>query len=54
MGITAENVAAKYGITRLMQDTFALESHQKAAQATQAGWFDAEIVCNCETTTGNF
>lgn len=44
MGITAENVAAKYGITRLMQDTFALESHQKAAQATQAGWFDAEIV----------
>lgn len=44
MGITAENVAAKYGITRLMQDTFALESHQKAANATQAGWFDAEIV----------
>ncbi|WP_436666736.1 acetyl-CoA C-acetyltransferase [Latilactobacillus sakei] len=44
MGITAENVAAKYGITRLMQDTFALESHQKAAKATQAGWFDAEIV----------
>lgn len=44
MGITAENVAAKYGITRLMQDIFALESHQKAAQATQAGWFDAEIV----------
>lgn len=44
MGITAENVAAKYGITRLMQDTFALESHQKAAQATQTGWFDAEIV----------
>lgn len=44
MGITAENVAVKYGITRLMQDTFALESHQKAAQATQAGWFDAEIV----------
>lgn len=44
MGTTAENVAAKYGITRLMQDTFALESHQKAAQATQAGWFDAEIV----------
>lgn len=44
MGITAENVAAKYGITRLMQDTFTLESHQKAAKATQAGWFDAEII----------
>ncbi|MEJ1321180.1 acetyl-CoA C-acetyltransferase [Latilactobacillus sakei] len=44
MGITAENVAAKYGITPLMQDTFALESHQKAAKATQVGWFDAEIV----------
>lgn len=44
MGITGENVAAKYGITREMQDAFALASHQKAAQATQAGWFNEEIV----------
>ncbi len=44
MGITGENVAAKYGITREMQDAFALDSHQKAAQATQAGWFNEEIV----------
>ncbi len=44
MGITGENVAAKYGITRGMQDAFALASHQKAAQATQAGWFNEEIV----------
>lgn len=43
MGITGENVAAKYDITREMQDAFALASHQKAAQATQAGWFKAEI-----------
>lgn len=44
MGITGENVAAKYSITREMQDAFALASHQKAAQATQAGWFNEEIV----------
>ncbi|BBE25716.1 acetyl-CoA acetyltransferase [Latilactobacillus curvatus] len=44
MGITGENVAAKYGVTREMQDAFALTSHQKAAQATQAGWFNEEIV----------
>lgn len=43
MGITAENVAAKYEVTRAMQDEFALHSHQKAAQATQAGWFADEI-----------
>ncbi|ASN61564.1 acetyl-CoA C-acetyltransferase [Latilactobacillus curvatus] len=44
MGITGENVAAKYGVTREMQDAFALASHQKAAQATQTGWFNEEIV----------
>lgn len=44
MGITGENVAAKYGVTREMQDAFALASHQKAAQATQVGWFNEEIV----------
>ncbi len=43
MGITAENVAAKCGITRQMQDEFALASHRKAAAARQAGKFGAEI-----------
>ncbi|AVX20605.1 acetyl-CoA acetyltransferase [Carboxydocella sporoproducens DSM 16521] len=44
MGITAENIAAKYGITREEQDNFALQSQQKAAAAIQAGKFQAEIV----------
>ncbi len=44
MGITAENVAQKYGITRADQDAFALASQQKAAAAATAGRFDAEIV----------
>lgn len=33
MGITSENVVAKFGITRLQQDTMAANSHQKAANA---------------------
>ena len=37
MGITAENVAKKYGITREMQDALALASQQKAAAAQDAG-----------------
>jgi len=44
MGITAENVAEKYGITREMQDEFALASHNKAEAAVKAGKFDNEIV----------
>ncbi|WP_413476057.1 acetyl-CoA C-acetyltransferase [Latilactobacillus fuchuensis] len=44
MGITAENVAAKYQVTRQMQDEFALKSHQKAAHAATEGWFADEIV----------
>ncbi len=44
MGITAENVAQKYGITRDDQDGFALTSQQKAAAAVVAGRFEAEIV----------
>ncbi|MBP2637197.1 MAG: acetyl-CoA acetyltransferase [Firmicutes bacterium] len=44
MGITAENVAKKYGITREMQDEFALSSHMKAAAASKAGKFKGEIV----------
>jgi acetyl-CoA C-acetyltransferase len=43
MGITAENVAKKYGITREMQDALALASQQKAAAAQDAGKFVAEI-----------
>ena len=44
MGITAENVAEKYGITREMQDEFAAASQQKCEKAQAAGAFDAEIV----------
>ena len=44
MGITAENVAKKYGITREMQDALALASQQKAAAAQEAGRFKDEIV----------
>ncbi len=44
MGITAENVAKEYGITREMQDAFAAASQNKAEAAQKAGRFDAEIV----------
>ena len=44
MGVTAENVAAKYGITRDMQDALALESHQRAERATAAGLCKDQIV----------
>lgn len=44
MGITAENVAREYGISREQQDAFALRSQQKAASAIETGRFDAEIV----------
>ena len=44
MGITAENVAKQYGITRDMQDALALASQQKAAAAQDAGKFVDEIV----------
>ena len=44
MGITAENVAKKYGITREMQDALALASQQKASAAQDAGKFVDEIV----------
>ncbi len=44
MGLTAENVAAKYGISRADQDAFSLRSHQKAAAAVESGLFDPEIV----------
>ncbi|MEM1389244.1 MAG: beta-ketothiolase BktB [Pseudomonadota bacterium] len=44
MGITAENVAEKYGIDRAAQDSFAVESHRRAAQATKEGRFADQIV----------
>ena len=44
MGVTAENVASKYGIGREEQDEFAAESQQKVAAAQQAGKFKTEIV----------
>jgi acetyl-CoA C-acetyltransferase len=44
MGITAENLAAKYDISRESQDQLALESHHKAEAAIKAGRFEAEIV----------
>jgi len=44
MGITAENVAKKFGITREQQDALALASQQKAAAAQEAGRFKDEIV----------
>ena len=44
MGITAENVAQKYGVSREDQDIFSLHSHQKATEAVQSGRFDSEIV----------
>lgn len=44
MGLTAEQVADEYEVSREAQDTFALHSHQKAAQAIDAGRFDEQIV----------
>jgi acetyl-CoA acyltransferase len=43
MGLTAENVVAKYGINRHDQDAFSLLSHQRAAAAVESGLFDPEI-----------
>ena len=44
MGVTAENVAAQYGITRDMQDALAVESHNRAQRAIEAGLFKDQIV----------
>ena len=44
MGMTAENLAEKWKITREEQDAFAAESHQKAAKAREAGYFESQIV----------
>jgi len=44
MGLTAENIAAKYGISREEQDKFGLVSHQRARKAIKEGLFKAEII----------
>lgn len=44
MGMTAENIAAQTGITRLEQDQFSLESHRRAVAAQQSGRFAEEIL----------
>jgi len=52
MGLTAERVQQRYGVSREDQDQFALASHQKALASQAAGRFDAEIVpVHIETTT---
>ena len=55
MGLTAENLAASYDVSRDAQEEFALHSHQKAANARDSGRFDAEIspVSNLEHTVSN-
>lgn len=44
MGVTAENIAAKWGITREDQDRLAVESHNRAQRASEAGYFKEQIV----------
>jgi acetyl-CoA C-acetyltransferase len=44
MGVTAENVAQDYGVSRADQDALALESHRRAAAATEAGYFTEQII----------
>jgi acetyl-CoA C-acetyltransferase len=44
MGVTAENVAAKWGVSREEQDALAVESHRRAAQATAGGYFKEQIL----------
>jgi acetyl-CoA C-acetyltransferase len=44
MGVTAENIAKKWGISRADQDALAVESHRRAAQAIEKGYFKEQIV----------
>src|SRR5688500_9352258 len=44
MGVTAENIAAKYGFTREQQDEFAVESHRRASNALDKGYFRDQVV----------
>ena len=50
MGITGENVATKHNISREEQDSYALQSHRKAAEAWKQGRFDAEVIPVSEVT----
>src|SRR3954468_19564859 len=43
MGVTAENIAAKYGFTREQQDQYSVESHKRAAKAIDSGFFTSQI-----------
>jgi acetyl-CoA acyltransferase len=56
MGLTAENVSVRYGVSRLDQDAFSLRSHQRAFAAVDTGRFDPEIVplevCLVEQSNG--
>jgi acetyl-CoA C-acetyltransferase len=44
MGVTAENIAARYGFTREQQDEFSIQSHKKAAAAMDAGYFKSQVI----------
>lgn len=44
MGVTAENIAKRYGVSREQQDQLALESQKRAARAAAKGWFQEQIV----------
>jgi acetyl-CoA C-acetyltransferase len=44
MGVTAENIAAKYGFTREQQDEFSVASHGKASKAIEQGFFKTQII----------
>ncbi|KAG9288177.1 hypothetical protein G9A89_020483 [Geosiphon pyriformis] len=44
MGVTSDNVAKEFGVTREKQDAFSAESHRRAAEAQEAGFFDEEII----------
>jgi acetyl-CoA C-acetyltransferase len=52
MGVTGENVARKFGITREQQDALSLESHRRATQATAEGRFKSQIVPVTRTVKG--
>jgi acetyl-CoA C-acetyltransferase len=52
MGVTAENVAAKWGISREAQDELALQSNQRSAAAIQAGYFKEQILSIESTVKG--
>jgi acetyl-CoA C-acetyltransferase len=43
MGVTAENIAAKYGFTRQQQDEYSIESHKRAAKSIEQGFFNSQI-----------